>query len=105
MEKRPRSSEIARLLLSRIRTFQIRKMWRLLVLIPLASGASACLAAKRVSVEQLEQLLAAAHGKADTKVAQLLAEVELTERLSTATRSHLELDLPGPESRQSLVVL
>src|SRR5271163_3911042 len=80
-------------------------MRRLAVLLLLAGGVPSCLAAKRVTVEQLEQLLATAHGQPDAKVAQLLSDVELTERLNMATRSRLESDLPGPQSQQSLTVL
>src|SRR5271163_2187957 len=80
-------------------------MRRLAVLLLLAGGVPSCLAAKRVTVEQLEQLLATAHGQPDAKVAQLLSDLELTERLNTATRSRLESDLPGPQSQRSLTVL
>jgi hypothetical protein len=41
-------------------------------------------AATRVTVEQLEHVLAAAHGKPDVKVAKQLSDLELTERLSAA---------------------
>jgi len=63
------------------------------------------LAAKRVTVDQLEQALAAAHGKPDAKVAEQLSELELTERLSEDKLSRWVADLPGPESKRSLVVL
>ena len=56
-------------------------------------------------MEQLQQLLAAAHGKVDAKFAQQLSDLQLTERLSAATLSRWEADLPGPESRRSLVLL
>jgi VWFA-related protein len=93
------------LLPRRFSMFQVRKMLRLAVSLLLAGSALSCLAARHLSVEQLEQLVAGAHGKSDANVAQLLSEVELTERLSAAKHLHLESDLPGPESRQSLMVL
>lgn len=71
----------------------------------LSASAVPALAAKAVTVEQLEQLLAANHGKPDAKVAQQLAAVELTERLSAVRLSRWESGLPGPESRRSLVLL
>ena len=80
----------------------MRKFGLLLLLAEIALPA---LAAKRVTVAQLEQLLAADQGKLDGKIAQQLSDLELTERLSTARLSRWEADLPGPESRQSLVVL
>src|SRR6478609_5677121 len=71
----------------------------------LASVALPACAAKRVTVEQLEQLLAADRGKPDAKIAQQLANLEITERLSTARLSRWEAALPGPESRRSLLIL
>lgn len=62
-------------------------------------------AVERVTVAQLEQALAAAHGSSDAQVAQQLAGMELTERLSTARLARLEADLPGPQARQALEVL
>jgi VWFA-related protein len=62
-------------------------------------------AATRVTVEQLEHVLAAGHGKPDVKLAKQLSDLELTERLSAAKLSRWEADSPGPESRQALVAL
>jgi VWFA-related protein len=67
--------------------------------------AQSVCAAKRVTVEQLERLLTADHGKQDAKVAQQLANLELSERLSAAKLTRWEADLPGPGSRQALVAL
>jgi hypothetical protein len=78
---------------------------KLFLLWLLATSAVPALATKAVTVEQLEQLLSANHGKPDAKLAQQLAAVELTERLSAVRLSRLESDLPGPESRRSLVLL
>src|ERR1035437_837759 len=80
-------------------------MRKLVLLLLLTGTALSAFAARRVTVEQLERLLAAAHGKPDAKVAQQLSNLELTERLSAASLSRWEADLPGPESRRSLVVL
>lgn len=63
------------------------------------------LAAERVTVEKLEKMLKAAHEKPDARVAKELSDLELTERLSAAKLSRWEADLPGPESRRSLVML
>jgi hypothetical protein len=71
----------------------------------LAGIALPAVAARNITVEQLQQVLAAAHGKADPKVAQQLSDLQLTERLSAARLSLWEADLPGPESRRSLVLL
>jgi VWFA-related protein len=71
----------------------------------LIAGGSSGLAARRVTVEQLEQLIAGARDKPDAKMAQELSDLELTERLSTAKLSRLDSVLPGPQSRRSLVIL
>ncbi|MDE3187991.1 MAG: VWA domain-containing protein [Acidobacteriota bacterium] len=80
-------------------------MRKLALLLLLAAIALPAMAAKRVTVEQLEQVLAAAHGKQDGKVAQQLINLELTERLSGARLARWEAALPGAESRRALVVL
>lgn len=63
------------------------------------------LAAKRISVDQLEQLVSAAHGKPDAKAAQQIYELELTERLSAARLERVQANLPGPMSRQALLAI
>ena len=63
------------------------------------------LAVTQVTVKQLEQVLAAANGESDAKLNKQLSDLELTERLSPSLRSQFEPELPGPASRQSLLVL
>lgn len=75
------------------------------LLLLLASFALPACAAKHVTVEQLGRLLAADRGKPDLKVAEQLAGLEITERLSTAKFSRWEAALPGPESRRALLIL
>jgi hypothetical protein len=53
----------------------------------------------------LEQLLLAAHGKADAEVARYLYGLELTERFSTIKLSQWDKQLPGRQSRIALVAL
>jgi VWFA-related protein len=62
-------------------------------------------AAKRVTVDQLNRVVASSHGKRDTKTAERLYGLELTERMSAAKLTALEAALPGPESRRALVAL
>jgi VWFA-related protein len=75
------------------------------LLLLLASFALPSCAAKRVTVEQLERLLASDRGKSDLKVMEQLAGLEITERLSGAKFSRWEAALPGPESRKALLIL
>ena len=80
-------------------------MRKLALLLLLAGIALPTFAANRLTVEQLEQLLAAAHGRRDVEIARQLSNLELTERLSTAKLARWAADLPGPEARRSLVTL
>src|SRR5271156_3725521 len=81
------------------------EMRKLAVFLLLGASASYCLAARGVRAQELDQLLAGARSKPDAKVAQQLADLELTERLSAARFSRLDSELPGPESRRGLVIL
>jgi VWFA-related protein len=71
----------------------------------LALFAASAFAAQRLSVEQLNHLIAASRGRQDAKVAERLCDAELTERLSAANLTAFEAALPGPESRTALVAL
>ncbi|MGC2477928.1 MAG: VWA domain-containing protein [Candidatus Sulfotelmatobacter sp.] len=63
------------------------------------------LASRRVTVAELEQVLASARGESDAEVAQRLSDVELTERLSAAKLSSWTATLSGKRARQALVAL
>jgi VWFA-related protein len=79
-------------------------MRKLALLSFLAVSASA-FAAKPVTVAELEQVLAAAHGKSDTSVADRLSELTLTERASSANLLRWESDLPGGRAREAMIAL
>jgi hypothetical protein len=89
----------------------MRKLTLLLLLAGIATAALAQKEAtprrllKRATVEQLEQLLAASHGKPDADVARQLSARELTERFSTIRLSHWDKQLPGRKSQRALVAL
>jgi VWFA-related protein len=59
-------------------------------------------AAKRVTVDELAAAVAAMSGKSDADVADHIAELELSERLSDAQYARLASTLPGAKSRQAL---
>jgi VWFA-related protein len=80
-------------------------MRRCLLLACFAAIVSPAFAAKRVTVEQLEQVLSAIHGKPDAEIALHLSDLQLTERLSTAKLLQLEGNLSGPQARQALTAL
>ena len=79
-------------------------MRRLAVLILLAGTTLPALAAKRITVAQLEQVLTSARGKPDAEVAQQISDLELTERLSTETLSQIKAGLPGEKADQNLKI-
>ncbi|MDE3186901.1 MAG: hypothetical protein KGM96_05165 [Acidobacteriota bacterium] len=60
---------------------------------------------EKVTVGQLQQRLAAAKTQTDTEIARQLSGVELIQRLPFAHWSRLNADLPGPKSRQALLLL
>ena len=79
------------------------RKWTVLLL--LAVSAWPAMAAKSVTVGQLEQLLDTLRGKSDGKVAQELSDLELTERVSPALLAHWEKDFQGSRSHEALIKL
>jgi hypothetical protein len=63
------------------------------------------LAVRRVTVTQLEQVLASARGESDAEVARQLSDVELTERLREAKPSSWTANFGGKRARQALAAL
>ena len=80
-------------------------MRRIALLLLLLAVALPGLAAKPISVEELEQLLAAAPSQGDAHVARKLSHLELTERLNAIKLSRWLSALPGPKSQQALLAL
>ena len=71
----------------------------------LAAAAVSGSALDRVTVDQLELRLAAAHDRSDQYLAHRLEDLQLTQRLSAARLEKLRAALPGPESRNALLSL
>ena len=61
--------------------------------------------AKKITVEQLVQILATAHDVPDAQLATQLKGLELTERLSTPALVRMSRELPGPASQTALYAL
>ncbi len=80
-------------------------MLKLFCLIALLAVTPPVLAAKRVTVDQLQQLLLAQRGHQDAQVARVLSNLQLTEALSPRKLASWQADLPGSEARQALTVL
>lgn len=62
-------------------------------------------AAKRVTVAQLDHVIVSSRKKKDSKVAESLNGLQLTQRLSAKRLTAFEAALPGPNSRRALVAL
>jgi hypothetical protein len=75
----------------------------LLLLLP--GSAAAEHPSVRVTVEQLEKVLAAAKDMPDGKLAKQLSNLELTERLSGAKLAAWKAGLPGAKATAALVIL
>ena len=78
------------------------------MLAPLVCFAAAALSAfgqDRVTVDQLEQRLAAERSHSDKDLAHRLENLQLTERLTTIRLRKLEAALPGPDSRHALLAI
>jgi hypothetical protein len=81
-------------------------MRRIAILLLLTGIALPSWAAKRVvTVAQLESALNEVRGKRDTRVAEVISGMELSERLTPAKLSRWQARLPGEKSRKSLEVL
>lgn len=80
-------------------------MRKLAVLILLAAFGSTAFAATRVTVGQVDRLLASIRSLPDTKVAEKLYTLELTERASSTTLTRWEGAFPGPRAREALLAL
>jgi VWFA-related protein len=62
-------------------------------------------AGKRVTVDQLGQLLSAAHGEREEEVVRQLSDVEVTERMSAAALASSTAGLHGKTARQMLAAI
>jgi len=79
------------------------KKW--LTLVILMGTTWPAMAAKSLPIEEFEQLLNKLSGKNDARVAQELAEIELTERVSPQRLAKWEKSLPGEKTREVLLRL
>lgn len=71
----------------------------------LAATVLPAYAAKQVTLEQLEQMLAAPKTHVDADLGWTIADLQLTERMDAATLARLSGGLPGEASREALRML
>lgn len=74
-------------------------------LLMLFGTARPIMATKILSIEKMEQLMVALHGKRDGKVANELSDVQLTERVSAARLALWETEFPGAHTHRELMKL
>jgi hypothetical protein len=79
------------------------RRWAILLLLP--GFSCPAIASKSLPIEEFEQLLAKLQNKPDARVAQELADVELTERVTLARLTKWEKEFPEPKSREALLRL
>lgn len=75
------------------------------ILLLALSLTSPAIAAERVSVSQLEAILAKAGAEQDNALASRLSTLELTERFGSARLDHWKSSLPGTHSQRALIGL
>jgi len=80
-------------------------MKRIAILLILLSAATSSYAAKKFTIDDLKQTLAALHGKSDQDIATRLKEIELGEQLTASTKDSLKEYLPGPLATEQLEIL
>ena len=71
----------------------------------LAVFSCPAMASKSLSIEEFEQFLAKLQNKSDARVAQELADVELTEHVSLERLANWEKNYPGAQSHEALIRL
>jgi hypothetical protein len=62
-------------------------------------------AAQLVTVDQVQQILAASHGESDVKLAEEISSLEAAERIDTATLDRWQSAAPGSHTRDALLLL
>jgi hypothetical protein len=80
-------------------------MRNLLLLLLLAHPAASAFAVKPATVAQLQQEVAALHGKTDTQAARHLWDLQLTERLSVNRFAELQAQTPGRNAQEALRII
>lgn len=80
-------------------------MTKLTMLLLLAGFGPTALALSPVTVEQVEQLLAANRGQPDERVTKEISGLQLTERVSSARLARWQAEFPGKKTSDALLVL
>jgi hypothetical protein len=81
------------------------EMRKLLLLLFCAAIALPAYAARRVTMQQFEKVVASVHGRPDGDAADMFSQLELTERLSSARAARFKESLPGPRAKGALLIL
>lgn len=63
------------------------------------------LAAKLVTVDQIQQILTASHGQSDAQLSEQISSLEAAERIDTPTLARWQAAAPGDRTREALLLL
>ncbi len=80
-------------------------MQRLLVIFCCAAASLTAQAARRVTLVQFEKVAESVHGKKDADAADRLSQFELTERMNPARAARFRAAMPGPMSKDEVLIL
>jgi len=86
-------------------TVRILLMRRSAILLLAALLSATANAAQLVTVDQIEQVLAASRGESDAKLAEQVSSLEPTERIDTPTLVRWQAAAPGDRTRKALLLL
>jgi len=81
------------------------RRWAALLIVAGSLTAMPAVAAKTLSIDEMEQLMSKLQGKPDAKVASELDDVQLTERVSMARLERWNKEFPGSKTHEQLMKL
>jgi len=82
-----------------------RNFRNLIILLCCAAVVSPSWATRRISIQQLNQLLTELESKSDDEATKQLTALELNEQMSTPSLLHWDAAMPGPKSRLALTAI
>ena len=80
-------------------------LWLIFLCFFSLSASQPAFAARRLTVDQFEQLLSEIRSRSDSEAAHQLADVELSERLSAAWLAKVSAESPGPKTLELIVAI
>jgi VWFA-related protein len=82
-----------------------RAVWLLVLFAFVLSASQTAFGARRLTVDQFERLVSENRSRSDLEAAHQIADVELSERLSTSRLSGMTAQSPGPKTLELIVAI